>query len=142
MTTFTVDQGWYGSGSSSEWAVGKGLNRAEQRFGPAGVMVSPLSLRYATAVARFKALTTVDAGPATPVQIGGYPGVSFRAKVEGEHALLPGIAPGLDVVKSPGGQQIFLNVRGKTLLFRIEVFAVKEGSAAVRSLLRTVGFPR
>ena len=142
MTTFTVGLGWYGNGSNSEWAVGKGLNRAEQRFGSTGVWVSPLSLRYATAVARFKALTTLDAGPATPVKIGGYPGVSFRAKVEGDHALLPGIAPGLDVVRTPDGQQIFLNVRGKTLLFRIEVFTIKEGSAAARSFLRTVRFPR
>jgi hypothetical protein len=40
------------------------------------------------------------------------------------------------------GQQIFLNVRGTTLLLRIEIFARPAGEAAVRGFLRTVRFPR
>jgi hypothetical protein len=139
---FTVGSGWYGAGSSRDWAVGKGFNQAEERFGLAGIWTSRLRISYTRAVARFRALMTLEAGPSTPIRVGGYPGVAFRAEISGDHALLPGIAPGLDVVNSPGGQQILLNVRGATLLFRIEVFALAAGNAAVRAFLRTVRFPR
>ena len=142
VTTFTVGPGWYGGGSSREWAVGKGFNQAEERFGPAGIWVSRLPLRYATAVTRFRALKTLDAGPSRSTRVGGYSGVVFAAKISGDHALLPGIAPGLDVVNTPGGQQIFLNVRGSTLLLRVEVFSLAAGNVAVRGFLRTVQFPR
>lgn len=105
-----------------------------------GVEATRLSLRYTTAVSRFKALKTLTAGPSRPIRVGGYSGVSFHAAVKGEHALLPGIAPDIDIL--PGGQQIFLNVRGTTLLLRIEIFARPAGEAAVRGFLRTVRFPR
>lgn len=140
-TTFRVDAGWYGSGDREGWGVGKGLNTIEQRFGVAGIYATPLSLRYATAVSRFKALKTLVAGPATTTRIGGYPAVTFRATVTGDHALLPGIAPGVDVVNTRG-QQTFVNVRGTTVLIRTEVFRATAGEAAVRSLVRTIGFPR
>ena len=142
VTTFTVGRGWYGGGSRRDWAVGKGVNQVEQRFGSAGIWVSPLSLRYATAVARFRALKTLEAGRSEPIRIGGYSGVVFHAKVMGDQALLPGVAPGLDVVNTPGGHQIFLNVRGTTILFRIEVFALRAGTAAVLGFLKTLRFPR
>jgi hypothetical protein len=140
-TTFTVGRGWYGGqGSHTDWCVGKGLNRSEGRFGAAGICGFRLSLPYATAVSRFKALTTLTAGPSKPIRVGGYSGVSFHADVQGDFAPIPGISP--NGVRWRGGEQIFLNVRGKTLLLRIKIFARKGGEAAVRGLLRTVRFPR
>jgi hypothetical protein len=80
VTTFTVGRGWHGAGSSREWVVGKGFNAAAERFRGASIWVSRLSLRYATAVATFRALKTLEAGPRRPIRVGGYPGVVFQAK--------------------------------------------------------------
>jgi hypothetical protein len=141
-TTFTVGQGWYGGqGSHTDWCVGKGLNRSEGRFGAAGICGMRLSLPYATAVSRFKALTTLTAGPPKPIRVGGYPGVSFHAVVQGDSATTPGFRRIFGGVRR-GGEQIFLNVRGTTLLLRIDIFTHKAGEAAVRGFLRTVRFPR
>ncbi|HET7693502.1 MAG TPA: hypothetical protein VFM44_10485 [Gemmatimonadota bacterium] len=74
--------------------------------------------------------------------MGGYPGVVFQAKVTGDHAVIPSVAPGLDVVNTPGGQQIFLNVRGIVLLLRVEARAVASDASAVQAFLRAVRFPR
>jgi hypothetical protein len=41
----------------------------------------------------------------------------------------------------PGGRQIFLNVRGKTVLLLIEISPGTPGQAAVRGFLRTTRFP-
>jgi hypothetical protein len=142
VTTFTVGSGWHGGGSSSEWAIGRGFSAAAERFRGASIWVSRLSLRYAIAVARFRALKTLEAGPSKPIRVGGYRGVVFRAKVTGERAIIPSVAPGLDVVNTPGGQQIFLNVRGTTLLVRVEARALASDAAAVRAFFRTVRFPR
>ncbi len=104
-----------------------------------GICVFRLGPPYSTAISRFKALTTLTAGASKPIRVGGYPGVSFHAAVHGEHSLLPGIAPLIDLL--PDGQQIFLNVRGKTVLLRIEISPGTPGEAAVRGLLRTMRFP-
>jgi hypothetical protein len=141
-TTFTVGRGWYGGqGSHTDWCVGKGLNRSEGRFGTAGICGLRLSLPYATAVSRFKALTTLTAGPSKPIRVGGYPGVSFRAVVQGDSATTPGFRRIFGGIRR-GGEQIFLNVRGTTLLLRVDIFARKAGEAAVRGFLGTVRFPR
>lgn len=141
VTTFTVGRGWNGVGSSRDWAVGQGWNPSSERgFRGAGILVSKLSLRYATAVARFRALKTLEAGPSKPIRVGGYRGVVFRAKVAGFSAIMPSVAPRVDVVNTPGGQQIFVNVRGITLLLRVEARA--SDAAAVQGFLRTVQFPR
>lgn len=143
-TTFTVGRGWYGGqGAHTDWVVGKGLNGRRKnawRFGEptAGISAHRLGLPIATAVSRFRALRTLTAGPSKPVRVGGYPGVSFHAVVQGDRASLPGIERYLTVL--PGGQQIFLNVRGRTLLLRIET-ARKADDAAVLGVLRTVRFP-
>ena len=112
--------------------LGRGSTRQRSGSGRRGSGASRLRISYTTAVGRFRALKTLEAGPSTPIRVGGYPGVAFRAKISGDHALLPGIAPGTRrCPNSPGGQQIFLNVRGTTLLLRIEVFALATGNAAV-----------
>ena len=149
-TTFTLGEGWYGAQEThSGWCVGKGLTRrAPALVGPAafrkssvaiGICVVRVGPPYSTAISRFKALTTLTAGPSTPIRVGGYPGVSFHAAVHGERSLLPGITPFPDLL--PGGQQIFLNVRGKTMLLRIEISPATHGEAAVRGFLRTMRFP-
>jgi hypothetical protein len=141
-STFTVGQGWYGGqGSHTDWCVGKGLNRSEGRFGAAGICALRLSLPVAVAVSRFKALKTLTAGPSKPIRVGGYPGVSFHAVVQGDSATTPGLRRIFGGVRR-GGEQIFLNVRGTTLLLRIDIFARKAGETAVRGFLRTVRFPR
>ena len=94
---------------------------------------------YSTAISRFEALTTLTAGASKPIRVGGYPGVSFRAAVHGDHSLLPGIAPLIDLL--PGGEQIFLNVRGKAVLLLIEISPGTPGEGAVRGFLRTMRFP-
>ena len=149
-TTFTVGDGWYGAQEShSEWCVGKGLTRrAPALAGPAafrkslvaiGICVYRVGPPYRTAISRFKALTTLTAGASKPIRVAGYPGVSFHAAVDGEYSLLPGIKPLVDL--RPGGQQIFLNVRGKTVFLRIEISPGAPGEAAVRRFLRTMRFP-
>ena len=149
-TTFTLGEGWYGAQEThSGWCVGKGLTRrAPALAGPAafrkslvavGICVFRVGPPYGTAISRFKALTTLTAGPSTPIRVGGYPGVSFHAAVPGKRSLLQGITPFPDLL--PGGQQIFLNVRGKTMLLRIEISPRTHGEAAVRGFLRTMRFP-
>ena len=142
-TTFTVGRGWYGGqGSHTDWCVGKRLNalRVRTPFGVVAICSFRLAPPYGTAVSRFKAMKTLTAGTSTPIRVGGYRGVSFHAAVQGDHALLP-MAPHY-VHVLPGGQQIFLSVRGRTLLLRIEIFAPKAGEAAVRRFLPTMRFPR
>ena len=144
-TTFTVGEGWYGAQEThSAWCVG--TRRApgppatfRETLGATRVCVNRLGPSYSTAISRFKALTTLTAGVSTPIRVGGYPGVSFHAAVHGEHSLLRGIAPLIDLL--PGGQQIFLNVRGKAVLLRIEITPGTPGEAAVRRFLRMVRFP-
>ena len=144
-TTFTVGKGWYGAQEShSAWCVG--TRRAPGRpanfretLGAIRICVNRLGPPYSTAISRFKALTTLTAGASKPIRVGGYPGVSFHAAVHGEHSLLPRIAPLVDLL--PGGQQIFVNVRGKTVLLRIEISPRTQGEAAVRRFLRTMRFP-
>ena len=149
-TTFTLGEGWYGAQEThSEWCVGKGLTRhppalagraaSRESSVAIGICVFRVGPPYSTAISRFKALTTLTAGASTPIRVGGYPGVSFHAAVHGKHSLLPGIAPFLDLL--PRGQQIFLNVRGKTVLLRIEISPRTHGEAAVRGFLRTMRFP-
>ena len=58
---------------------------------------------------------------------------------DGDHSLLPGIAPLIDLL--PGGEEIFLNVRGKAVLLLIEISPGTPGEAAVRGFLRTMRFP-
>ena len=149
-TIFTLGEGWYGAQEThSGWCVGKGLTRHPPALvGPAafrrssvaiGICVFRVGPPYGTAISRFKALTTLTAGASKPIRVGGNPGVSFHAAVHGEHSLLPGIKPLIDL--RPGGQQIFLNVRGKTVLLRIEISPGTPGEAAVRGFLRTMRFP-
>jgi hypothetical protein len=95
---------------------------------------------FATAISRFKALTTLTAGPSEPIRVGGYPGVTFHAVVHGKHSRLRGISPLADLVPG-GGQQIFLNVRGKTVLVTIETFGRTRLERTVREFLRTLRFP-
>ncbi len=149
-TTFTLGEGWYGAQEThSEWCVGKGLTRrapgldapdaSRKSLVAIGICVFRLGPPYSTAISRFKALTTLTAGASKPIRVGGYPGISFHAIVHGEHSLLPGIRPLIDLL--PGGEQIFLNVRGKTVLLRIEIAPRPQGEAAVRGFLRTMRFP-
>ena len=149
-TTFMLGEGWYGAQEThSEWCVGTGLTRRPPALaGPGasrkslvaiGICVFRVGPSYSTAISRFKALTTLTAGASTPIRVGGYPGVSFHAAVQGEHSLLTGITPLGDL--RPGGQQIFLNVRGKTVLLRVEISPGTPGQAAVRGFLRTMRFP-
>ena len=104
-----------------------------------GICVYRVGPPYGTAISRFKALTTLSAGASKPIRVGGYSGVSFHAAVHGEHSLLPGIKPLIDLL--PGGQQIFLNVRRKAVLLLIEISPRTHGEAVVRGLLRTMRFP-
>ena len=149
--TFTVVDGWWGAQEShSSWCVGKGSTRRPPPLagGPAsrksgvsvGICVYRVGPRYGTALSRFKALTTLTAGASTPIRVGGYLGVSFHAAVHGKHSHLPGVTPLVDLL--PDGQQIFLNVRGKTVLVQIEISPRTPGeAAAVRGILRTMRFP-
>jgi len=152
-TTFTVGRGWNGGQEThSFWGVGKGLNGhlatpcgsiPRESVDAVGICVFRLALPYTTAVSRFKMLTTLTAGPSKRIQIGGYPGVSFHAAVPDDRSLLRGMGVALPAGVLPGGQQIFLNIRGTTLLLRIETSARDAGEeAAVRGLLRTMRFPR
>jgi hypothetical protein len=144
-TTFTLGEGWYGAQEShSSWCVG--TQRAprppanfRETLGAIRICVFRVGPPYRTAISRFKALTTLSAGASEPIRVGGYPGVSFHAAVHGEHSLLPGIKALVDLL--PGGQQIFLNVRGKAVLLLIEISPRTHGEAAVRGLLRTMRFP-
>ena len=149
-TTFTLGEGWYGAQEThSGWCVGKGLTgRAPPLIGldtarrssvAIGICVIRLGPAYNTVISRFNALTTLTAGPSKPIRVGGYPGVSFHAAVHGEHSLLPGITPLTDLL--PGGQQIFVNVRGKAVLLRIEISPRTHGEAAVRGVVGTMRFP-
>ena len=144
-TTFTLKGRWYGAQEShSAWCVG--TRRApgppatfRETLGAIRICVFRLGPPYRTTISRFNALTTLTAGASKPVRIGGYPGVSFHAAVHGEHSPLPGIQPFVDLL--PGGQQIFLNVRGKAVLLLIEISPRTHGEAAVRGFLRTMRFP-
>ena len=143
-TTFTVGEGWDGAQEThSAWCVGKGSYPTPASFrealGPIGICVVRLGPPYSAAISRFKALTTLTAGASKPIRVGGYPGVSFHAAVHGEHSLLPGVTPLMDLL--PGGEQIFLNVRGKAVFLRIEISPGTPGQAAVRRFLRTMRFP-
>ena len=143
-TTFTVGKGWDGAQEThSAWCVGKGSYPTPASFrealGPIRICVVRLGPPYSTAISRFEALTTLTAGASKPIRVGGYPGVSFRAAVHGDHSLLPGIAPLIDLL--PGGEQIFLNVRGKAVLLLIEISPGTPGEGAVRGFLRTMRFP-
>ncbi len=143
-TTFTVGEGWDGAQEThSAWCVGKGSYPTPASFrealGPIRICVVRLGPPYSTAISRFEALTTLTAGASKPIRVGGYPGVSFRAAVHGDHSLLPGIAPLIDLL--PGGEQIFLNVRGKAVLLLIEISPGTPGEGAVRGFLRTMRFP-
>jgi len=143
-TTFTLGEGWYGAQEThSAWCVGKGSYPTPASFrealGRIRICVFRLGPRYSTAISRFKALTTLTAGPSMPIRVGGYPGVSFHAAVHGKRSLLPGITPFFDLL--PGGEQIFLNVRGKAVLLGIEISPRTHGEAAVRGVLRTMRFP-
>jgi hypothetical protein len=143
--TFTLGAGWYGAQEThSSWCVG--TRRApgppanfRETLGAIRICVFRLGPPYSTAISRFKALTTLTAGASEPIRVGGYPGVSFHAAVHGEHSLLPGIKPLVDLL--PGGQQIFLNVRRKAVLLLIEISPRTHGEAVVRGLLRTMRFP-
>ena len=79
--------------------------------------------------------------------MGGYRGVSFHAVLQGELAATRGLPFTTTLARVPSGvrpgdEQIFLNVRGKTLLLQVEIFARNAGEAASRGFLRTVRFPR
>ena len=54
-----------------------------------GICVVRVGPPYSTAISRFKALTTLTAGASKPIRVGGYPGVSFHAAVQGEHYSYP-----------------------------------------------------
>jgi hypothetical protein len=143
VTTFKVDANWYGAGDSQSWGIGKGLDRVKQQYAVGGIYVETLKLSVVKAVAKFRALKSLVAGPATQTRVGGYRGVTFHAKVKGEHAPLTALGSTSDIPGDVPGQQTFLNVRGKTLLIRTESKAEsRTAAAAVRSVLRTFRFVR
>ena len=147
ITTFRVGMGWYGNmpvaTKSAKWfSIGKGLDRFEERFTYAGMYVDTLTLPYAKAVAKFRGLKTLVAGAGTPTRIGGYAGVTFRAKVKGDHAPLIALGTGADIPRDVAGQQTFVNVRGTTLLIRTELGKARAAPAEVQAVLRSFRFPR
>jgi hypothetical protein len=139
-TILTVGKGWYGAQESdSGWCVAQGPTRPRWAGATISICLYRLKNPYATAVSRFKSLKTLTPGRAKPIHVGGYPGVAFHAAVRGKSARTPGIwAPAV----RPGGQQIFLNVRGKTVLLQIQTLQRATGEALARGFLRTVQFPR
>ncbi len=143
ITTFRVGTGWFGyQGSSNDWSIGKGFDRIEQRFTYAAIYVDALALPYAKAVAKFRGLRTLVAGPGAPTRVGGYAGVTFNAKVKGEHAPLTELGTGADIPGDLAGQQTFVNVRGTTLLFRTELGKAPAAKAETRMVIRSLRFPR
>jgi hypothetical protein len=138
--TFTVPARWWGGqNSSTDWAIGR-LPRTDPA--PAALFVDALRLPFDRAVAIFRSLKTLDAGRGVAVRIGGYPGRTFSAKVKGEHAPLEALGTGADIPSWVVGQQTFLNVRGKTLLIRMEL---KPGGTLRPEALRVLysfRFPR
>ena len=139
-TILTVGKGWYGAQESdSSWCVAKGPTRPRLAGATISICLYRLIHPYATAVSRFESLRTLTPGPAKPIHVGGYPGVAFHAAVRGNSARTPGIwAPAV----RPGGEQIFLNVRGRTVLLQIQTLQRASGEALARGFLRTVQFPR
>ena len=142
LTTFTVGAGWYGNqGSARDWGVGKGLNRAEQRWAYGAILVDVLRLSFAKAVSTFRGISGLTVGRSTPTRIGGYAGVTFHAKLKGsENVPLTALGISADITDI-AGQQTFLNVRGKILLIRTE-HGSPTAPAAVQTVLRTFQFPR
>jgi hypothetical protein len=137
---FTVPGRWWGEQySSTAWSIGK-LPRTDPA--PAALFVDALRLPFDRAVTIFRSLKTLRAGTGVPVRIGGYPGTTFTARVEGEHAPLIALGTGADIPAGVIGQQTFLDVRGRTLLIRLEL---KRGSTLrpeALTVLRSFRFPR
>jgi hypothetical protein len=141
-TTFRVSAGWYGvQGSPTDWLIGKRLDRVEQEFKSGGIFVDVLRFSFAKAVARFKALRTLSAWRPTTVRVDGYRGVTFNAKVKGDHAPLTAIGTGADIPGGKQGRRTFLNVRGKTLLIRLEWATAGEAND-IRRVFRSFCFRR
>jgi hypothetical protein len=141
VTTFRVARGWHGAQGATGWFLGSGLDRAAQEFTVGGIFVDHVPLPLATAVARFRSLKTISAGASTPVKVGGFAGVTFNARVKGEHAPLAALGTGADIPGGVSGRQTFLSVRGKTLLVRLEWYA-PGAAAGVQAVFRTFRFPR
>ena len=122
-TTFTVGEGWDGAQEThSAWCVGKGKLPTPASFrealGPIRICVvrlGPLQHRnLAVRGAHDTHRRGVKANPSRRLSRRLLP-----RSVHGDHSLLPGIAPLIDLL--PGGEQIFLNVRGKAVLLLIEI---------------------
>jgi hypothetical protein len=144
VTVFRVPSGWYGcQGSPTSWGIGRELDTAAERLN-AFLATDVLGLPRAKAVAKFKALKILVAGPSTVTSVGGFSGIAFHAKVKGEHAPLTALGIDADIPGDTKGEQIFLSVRGKTLLIRTELApgTTVAGRVELQHVLRSIRFPR
>jgi hypothetical protein len=141
VTTFRVPRRWYGAQGATGWFLGSGLDRATQEFTAGGIFVDVVALPLTTAVARFTSLKSISAGASTAVKVGGFAGVTFNARVKGEHAPLAALGTGADIPGGVTGRQTFLNVRGKTVLVRLEWYAPR-AAVDVQAVFRSFRFPR
>ena len=123
--TFIVPEGWYGSGDSFGFGLGKGIDDAEQRFDEAGIQVEVLAMAMDEATSLFAAVEGIVAGEPTSETIDGRPATRFQARPVGDAVGLEALGTGADI-NEWSSEQVFVDLGDGTLFIRTEIF---EGGA-------------
>jgi hypothetical protein len=118
VTTFTVGAGWDGN-QENGWFVGRGLDRIGERFTGGAIFVDILRLSPRQGDLHVQEHPRSPSCAVDSDANRGYSGVTFHAKVKGDNVPLTALG-------TTARQQTFLNVRGKTLLIRTELWGARQ----------------
>lgn len=135
--TFRVPPGWFGAGDEQGWGIGKGVNLVEQRFESVAMQVEVLDMPLNEAVETFQRIEELAPGPPKTGRVGPHRTATFSVTFPGGRGLEE-LGTGGDI-NEYSDQQIFVDVAGRTVLLRTEVF---EGEARdeLLQVLRSLRF--
>ena len=101
MVSFEVPAGWYGSGGTEGFGIGKGLDEEIEDFADVGVFVHVLDISADEAVRGFSRLEGLDARPPTVAMVDGRPGSSVEVAITADRVVLEPIGIRADIPRGP-----------------------------------------
>ena len=138
--TLEVPEGWYGHGNRNGFAIGTGLNLAEERFDGPAIHVDIVDMPFAEATSRFAAVPGFVLGTPTTGRLDGRATTTFHAQPSGAEPVVLEEALGIGVDIGPESvQQIFVDLGSKSMLIRTGTLDAS-ASAELSRTLETLRF--
>jgi hypothetical protein len=119
VVTFEVPAGWYGSGGTEGFGIGKGLDEEIEDFADVGVFLHILDLSVDEAVQGFSQLEGLEAQAPEPATVDGRPGKSVEVAITADRVILEPIGIRADIPQGPA-VVTFVDVDGQTVMISVQ----------------------